>query len=231
MTSPAAQNYHAIQGRIRAACVASGRDPGSVRLIAVTKTYGAEDIKPLLDLGHRDFGENRVQEALGKWPALVSAYPGTRLHLIGPLQTNKVAEAVAHFNVIHTLDRMKLARALAGEMKKQGRAPQLLVQVNTGREPQKAGLMAEDLPAFLLALQQELAITPQGLMCIPPVEQDANTHFALLARLAQEQHLSQLSMGMSSDFTTAIATGATMIRVGSAIFGARAMASPPVAAQ
>ncbi len=197
------------------------RPAGSVALVAVSKTMPAERIRPALEAGHRVFGENRVQEAQSRWPALREAFPGLELHLIGPLQTNKVREAVALFDVIQTLDRPSLAAALQKEIQKQGRAPRLLVQVNTGAEPQKAGIDPRELPAFLRQCREEYGLLPEGLMCIPPAEAPPSAHFALLARLARVEGLSILSMGMSADYEAAIQLGATHVRVGSAIFGAR----------
>lgn len=204
-----------------------GRKAGSVTLVAVSKTMPAERIRPALVAGHRVFGENRVQEAQGKWPGLRAEFPDLELHLIGPLQTNKVKEAVALFDVIQTLDRPSLARELRKEMDRQGRQPRLLVQVNTGAEPQKAGIDPREVPAFLAQCRDEFGLAPAGLMCIPPVEEPPSAHFALLARLAMEAGLPLLSMGMSADYEAAIQLGATHVRVGSAIFGAR----NPVSAQ
>lgn len=199
----------------------SGRNPADVRLIAVTKTYDAAVIEPVLQAGHRDFGENRVQEAQGKWPALRQLYPDVRLHLIGPLQTNKARDAVALFDAIHSVDRDKLAAALVLEMSRQGRALSLFVQVNTGEEAQKAGMAPDATADFVRRCRDvhDLAVT--GLMCIPPAQDDPTPHFVLLSRLAQELALPFLSMGMSGDFEAAIAHGATHVRVGSAIFGTR----------
>jgi pyridoxal phosphate enzyme (YggS family) len=199
----------------------AGRDPGDVRLIAVGKTFGAEVMQPLIEAGQRRFGENRVQEAQGKWPALKARTPDLELHLIGPLQSNKAREAVALFDVIHTVDRPKIAQALAREMERQDRQPQLLVQVNTGEEPQKAGVLPAETEAFLRQAQEEFGLSIAGLMCIPPLEEEPALHFALLAKLADRLGLRELSMGMSADFETAIGFGATYVRVGSALFGAR----------
>ncbi len=197
------------------------RDPSSTTLIAVTKTFEAADIRPVLAAGHRDFGENRVQEAQGKWPELKAEFPDVRLHLIGPLQSNKAKEAVALFDAIHTLDRPKIAQAIADEMAKQARQLQLFVQVNTGEEPQKAGVMPLDAVGFIAMCREDLKLEIAGLMCIPPVEEEPAVHFAFLGKLAQECNVTGLSMGMSSDFETAIEFGATHVRVGSAIFGNR----------
>jgi pyridoxal phosphate enzyme (YggS family) len=220
----AADNLAEVRTRIAAAEKAAGRTAGSVRLIAVSKTFEADAIRPVIAAGQRDFGENRVQEAERKWPALKAETPGLTLHLIGPLQSNKVAEAVALFDVIHTIDRDKIAEAAAREMKKQGRALRLLVQVNTGEEPQKAGIAPGEVDAFVARCRDVHGLTVDGLMCIPPVEQVAAPHFALLAKIAKRNGLKSLSMGMSGDFETAIAMGATDVRVGSAIFGVRTLA-------
>ncbi len=216
-----ATNFHDVIAAISAAEKTAGRAPGSVTLIAVSKTFGAEDICPVLDAGHRDFGENKVQEAQGKWPALKSAYANVRLHLIGPLQSNKAKDAVALFDAIHSIDRPKIARAVAAEMAKQGRKVQLFVQVNTGEEPQKAGVMPREASAFVAMCREELKLEIAGLMCIPPVEEEPAVHFAFLEKLARETGVAGLSMGMSGGYETAIEFGATHIRVGSAIFGAR----------
>jgi pyridoxal phosphate enzyme (YggS family) len=186
----------------------------------VSKTQDAAAVKSVLDAGHRQFGENRVQEAQSKYPALKKDYPDLVLHLIGPLQSNKTREAMALFDVIHTLDRPKLAHAIAEEAQKIGRCPMLFVQVNTGEEEQKAGVSPKDAPA-LIALARELELPVMGLMCIPPVEDEPSPHFALLQKIAREHALPFLSMGMSDDFETAVQFGATHVRVGSAIFGAR----------
>jgi len=210
-----------IEAEIAAAAAEAGRNPADVHLIAVSKTFGTEEIEPVLAAGHRRFGENRVQEAKGKWPALKARYPGTALHLIGPLQSNKTKEAVELFDAIHSIDRPKIARAIAEEMARQERQLQLFVQVNTGEEPQKAGVLPAELPALLALCRDELGLKIDGLMCIPPVDEEPAIHFAFLARLAGENGLSGLSMGMSDDFATAVAFGATHVRVGSAIFGRR----------
>lgn len=198
-----------------------GRDPASVTLVCVTKTFPAETVAPLLAAGHRVFGENRVQEAMGKWPALRADYPDVSLHLIGPLQSNKTREAVALFDVIESVDREKIAQALAAEMARSGRRPRLFVQVNTGAEPQKAGVPPHDADAFLASCRDKFGLTISGLMCVPPVDEQAAPHFALLADIATRNGLRELSMGMSSDFEIAIQLGATYVRVGSAIMGAR----------
>ncbi len=198
-----------------------GRDPAAVALIAVSKTMPAEAIAPVLEAGHRAFGENYVQEAKAKWPALRERFPGTELHLIGPLQSNKAREAVALFDWIHTLDRPSLAGALAKEIARAGRGPRLLVQVNTGEEPQKGGVAPGEADAFIRACREEHGLAVDGLMCIPPAEDPPSAHFALLGQIARRNGLSVLSMGMSADYEAAIQLGATHVRVGSAIFGAR----------
>lgn len=210
-----------ITARIAGAAKGVGRDPRDVRLIAVSKTFEAPHILPVLEAGHRDFGENRVQEAQGKWPALKAQFPGVRLHLIGPLQSNKAKEAVQLFDAIHSIDREKIARAIADEMTKQGRKLELYVQVNTGEEPQKAGIMPRETAAFVALCRDTLKLDIAGLMCIPPVDDEPAVHFAFLLKLARVLGLARLSMGMSSDFETAVELGATDIRLGSAIFGVR----------
>ncbi|MDQ0511183.1 YggS family pyridoxal phosphate-dependent enzyme [Ancylobacter amanitiformis] len=212
-----------VRGRIAQACRDAGRAEATVQLIAVSKTFDAEHILPVLAAGQRLFGENRVQEAKAKWPSLKARHPDVELHLIGPLQSNKVREALALFDVIHTLDRPSLAEALSREIARlEGRpAPRLLVQVNTGEEPQKAGIAPDAADAFLRACRDEHGLTIDGLMCIPPADEPAAAHFALLGRIAARNGLKTLSMGMSGDFETAIALGATHVRVGSAIFGGR----------
>lgn len=197
------------------------RAPGSVQLIAVSKTFDAEQIRPVLQSGHRVFGENRVQESQGKWPQLKEEYPDTELHLIGPLQSNKTSEAVALFDVIHTVDREKIAKALAKEMSKQDRTLRLYVQVNTGREEQKAGIDPHQAVEFVERCRSEHGLEIVGLMCIPPFDENPGPHFALLRKLAEEAGVAELSMGMSADYQTAIEFGSTSVRVGSAIFGAR----------
>lgn len=225
MSSPSTSSADAIaavRARIATAAREVGRDPAGINLIAVSKTYGPQEIVPVLAAGHRMFGENRVQEAAGKWPALRETYRDVHLALIGPLQSNKAAEAVALFDAIHSVDREKIARALAAEMNKQGRRLALYVQVNTGEEPQKAGIAPAETAAFIRLCRDELGLAIAGLMCIPPVDEEPAIHFALLAKLARENNLEGLSMGMSADFETAVQFGATHVRVGSAIFGARA---------
>jgi PLP dependent protein len=211
-------NYNSVSAAIAATAAKAGRP---VQLVAVTKTHDAEHILPVLQAGHRVFGENRVQEAQAKWPGLRAQFEGIELHLIGPLQSNKAAEAVASFDVIQTIDREKIAAAIAAESRKQNRHPKLLVQVNTGREPQKAGIDPDDTLTFLAHIASAYGLKAEGLMCIPPVDEPAQKHFALLRSLAEAAGIKTLSMGMSDDFETAIAEGATHVRVGSAIFGAR----------
>lgn len=220
MTSQS-ERYDAIEKAIVRAAEFSGRNREEISLIAVSKTHDGDAIRPVLDLGHRVFGENRVQEAQAKWPELKNEYEDIELHLIGPLQSNKTAEAVALFDVIHTVDRDKIARTIAGEMEKQGRKLRLFVQVNTGSEPQKAGIEPAETVSFVKRCQEDYGLKIEGLMCIPPVNENPGPHFALLRKLAGQLGLSCLSMGMSSDFETAIELGATYIRVGSAIFGDR----------
>lgn len=190
-------------------------------VIAVSKTFDSAAIHPVLASGHRDFGENRVQEAQHKWPALKEEFPHTTLHLIGPLQTNKVADACALFDVIHTVDREKLARALVTHAEKTGHCPDLLIQVNTGSEPQKAGILPEQASAFITLCTKELNLPVKGLMCIPPIDAEPAPHFAYLRQLAQDHGFAELSMGMSKDYMVAANLGATMIRVGTAVFGER----------
>jgi len=213
-------NLAAIAARIDAARRASFHPERPVTLVAVSKTHGPEKVEALLRAGQRVFGENRVQEAQGKFPTLKAAWPALELHLIGPLQTNKAKEAVALFDVIQSVDRPKLAKVLAEEMAKQGRALPCFVQVNTGEEEQKAGVAPGDTDAFVAACRA-LGLNVVGLMCIPPAEEEPSPHFALLAKIAARNGLSQLSMGMSGDFETAIRLGATHVRVGTALFGER----------
>jgi len=210
-----------VRQEIALAAEAAGRDPDSVRLVAVTKTVPAQVIKEAIEAGQRCFGENRVQEADAKWPALKERHPGIELHLIGPLQSNKVREAVDLFDVIESLDRPKLARALAEEMARADKRPRLFVQVNTGEEPQKAGVPPGEAESFVALCRETFGLAVDGLMCIPPFDEEAAMHFALLAKLAERLGVKQLSMGMSGDFARAIAFGATHVRVGTAIFGAR----------
>ena len=210
-----------VRAEIARACKDAERDPASVTLVAVSKTFGAEAIAPVIAGGQRVFGENRVQEAKAKWPPLIEQHPDIELHLIGPLQSNKAKEAVALFDAIHSVDRASLCEALAKEIEKQGKTPTLFVQVNTGAEPQKAGVLPEGADAFLESCGDKYGLTISGLMCIPPADEAPGPHFALLATIARRNGLKLLSMGMSADFASAIAMGATHVRVGSAIFGGR----------
>ncbi|MEQ8667299.1 MAG: YggS family pyridoxal phosphate-dependent enzyme [Rhodospirillales bacterium] len=214
-------NLRAVEARIAEAAGAAGRDPADVSLVAVTKVHGPDRIRPAIEAGHRTFGENRVQEAEGKWPAMRDLSPDIRLHLIGPLQSNKVKAALETFDVIETVDRPKLARRIAGLMDETGRRPDVFVQVNTGAEPQKAGVLPEDADAFVALCRDDLGLPVVGLMCIPPVDEEPSLHFALLAKIAARNGLTGLSMGMSADFEVAVRFGATHVRVGSAIFGER----------
>jgi len=216
-----ADNLAEIRARIAAAERAAGRAAGSATLVAVSKTFPADDVRAAIAAGQCVFGENRVQEAEGKFPALREETPDLELHLIGPLQSNKAREAVALFDVIHTVDRDKIAAALAAEMRRQGRTPKLLVQVNTGEEPQKAGIPPAEAAAFVARCRAVHGLDVAGLMCIPPVDENPALHFALLDELAGRAGVAWRSMGMSGDFETAIAHGATHVRVGSALFGVR----------
>lgn len=211
----------AVEAEIARACRDARRDRGSVNLIAVSKTFAADAIVPVIAAGQRVFGENRVQEAKAKWPALTSVYPDLALHLIGPLQSNKAKEAVALFDAIHSVDRPSICQALAKEIESQDKHPQLFVQINTGEEPQKAGVAPGEADAFLASCRDTYGLTISGLMCIPPVDEPPAAHFALTAKIAARNGLANLSMGMSADFSTAIMLGATHVRVGSAIFGHR----------
>lgn len=215
------ERYLSVKERVWRAAQACGREPASIGLVAVSKTFQAEQILPVLVEGHRVFGENRVQEAMRKWPPLRHQFPATELHLIGPLQSNKAREAVSFFDCIQTLDRPKLAAALGNEVKRQGRQPKLLVQVNTGLEPQKAGVAPADTEQFVEQCRKQFGLAIAGLMCIPPLEEDPVPHFRMLADLRDRLKLAELSMGMSADYETAIPLGATMVRIGSAIFGSR----------
>jgi pyridoxal phosphate enzyme (YggS family) len=214
-------NLRDVRALIARAARDFGRDPADVRLVCVTKTVPPERIRPLIEAGERIFGENRVQEARGKWPALKADYPELELHLIGPLQTNKAREAVVLFDAIETLDRPSLAKVLAAEIQRAGRAPKLFVQVNTGAEPQKAGVLPQEADAFIARCRAEFGLEPVGLMCIPPLDEQASPHFALLNKIAARNGLTELSMGMSADYALAIQLGATHVRIGSAIFGER----------
>jgi pyridoxal phosphate enzyme (YggS family) len=211
----------AVRAEIAQACGEANRDPASVTLIAVSKTFGADAIEAAIAAGQPIFGENRVQETKAKWPEIRARHGGLSLHLIGPLQSNKAKEAVALFDAIHSVDRPSICEALAKEIGKQGRAPQLFVEINTGAEPQKAGILPEQADAFLRDCRDTYGLTISGLMCIPPFDEAPAPHFALTAKIAARNGLTLLSMGMSADFATAIQFGATHVRVGSAIFGTR----------
>lgn len=215
------QGLKNVLNGVVAAAQAAGRSPESVTLIAVSKTFDGPEIVPVIEAGQRVFGENRVQEAKAKWPTLKIGWPDIELHLIGPLQSNKAAEAVQLFDAIHTVDRPKIAEAIAKEIRRQAKPLKLFVQVNTGREPQKAGIDPDQADAFLRECRDVHGLDISGLMCIPPAEEDPKPHFILLAEIAGRNGLSQLSMGMSGDYAAAIACGATYVRVGSAIFGTR----------
>jgi PLP dependent protein len=219
-----ADNLAAVQARVEAAARGAGRPAGSTALVAVSKTQPAAAIREALAAGHRLFGENRVQEAEAKYPALRLSFPDLALHLIGPLQTNKVREAVALFDVIETVDRPRLAMALAREMERTGRRLPCLIEVNTGEEPQKSGVMPDAADAFVRDCRDRLDLPIVGLMCVPPADEEPSPHFALLREIARRTGLELLSMGMSADFETAIRFGATHVRVGTAIFGARGRA-------
>jgi PLP dependent protein len=218
----AAERLAAVRGEIVAACREARRDPASVTLVAISKTFAADAIVPVVAAGQRVSGENRVQEAKGKWPALKEQHPDIELHLVGPLQSNKAKEAVALFDAIHSVDRPSLAEALAKEIARQGRRPTLFVEVNTGAEPQKSGLLPEETDAFVRACRERWGLAIAGLMCIPPADEPPAPHFALTAKIAKRNGLALLSMGMSADFALAIEFGATHVRVGTAIFGHRA---------
>lgn len=223
-TDPAAAvaaNLAGLRERIAAAAAAVGRDPSEVSLVAVSKLQPPERVAAAVAAGHRRFGENRVQEAMARWPGWRERHPDLRLHLVGPLQTNKVKDAVALFDVVETVDRPKLARALADGMAKSGRRPDCLIQVNTGAEPQKAGVTPDELDGLVRLCADELGLPVRGLMCIPPIDENPALHFALLADLARRHRLPRLSMGMTGDFETAIRYGATEIRLGTAVFGER----------
>ena len=219
--SAGADRLAEVRQHIAAAARAAGRDPASVTLVAVSKTHGADRVRELLDAGQRVFGENRVQEAEEKFPALKAAYPDLALHLIGPLQTNKAREAVALFDVIQSVDRERLAATLAKEMTRAGRRPDYYIQVNTGEEPQKAGVLPAELDAFVASCRDLHKLPVFGLMCIPPVDEEPALHFGLLAKMAARNGLARISMGMSADYETAIRLGATHVRVGTALFGHR----------
>jgi pyridoxal phosphate enzyme (YggS family) len=219
-----AEGLERVRAEIARACRDAGRDPATVTLLAVSKTFGVDAIEPVIAAGQRVFGENRVQEAKAKWPPLMASHADLTLHLIGTLQSNKAREAVAQFDAIHSVDRASLAQALGKEIARQARRPLLFVEVNTGEEAQKGGVLPAEVDGFLAACRDQYGLTISGLMCIPPFDEPPAPHFALTAKIARRNGLSLLSMGMSSDFPTAIALGATHVRVGTAIFGGR----PPV---
>jgi len=216
-----AERLAEVRRKLARACAEATRDPAAVTLVAVSKTFAADAVAPVIAAGQRVFGENRVQEAKAKWPDLMARHPGIELHLVGPLQSNKAKEAVALFDAIHSVDRPSLCEALAKEIAKQGRRPTLFVEVNTGAEPQKAGVLPEAADAFLRACREMYGLTIAGLMCIPPADEPPAPHFALTAKIAKRNGLPLLSMGMSADFPRAVEFGATHVRVGSAIFGER----------
>ena len=224
--SAGAERLAEVHQRIAAAARAAGRDPAAVTLVAVSKTHGADMVREMLQAGQRVFGENRVQEAEEKLPTLKAEYPDLELHLIGPLQTNKARDAVALFDVIQSVDRERIAAALAKEMERLGRRPACYIQVNTGEEPQKAGVLPADLDAFVIACRDTHKLPVVGLMCIPPVDEEPALHFALLAKMAARNGLTRISMGMSADYEMAVKLGATHVRVGSALFGARPPLTP-----
>jgi pyridoxal phosphate enzyme (YggS family) len=224
-----AANLAAVRGRIEGASRAAGRPADAVTLVAVSKTHTADSVRAALQAGQRIFGENRVQEAIAKFPGLRGEFPDLTLHLIGPLQTNKVKDAVAHCDVIETVDRPRLAAALAREMERSGRHLPCYIEVNTGEEPQKAGVLPADSDAFIADCRDRLGLAVVGLMCIPPEHEEPALHFALLREIARRNGLDKLSMGMSADFETAIRFGATHVRVGTAIFGARRVAAAAAA--
>jgi pyridoxal phosphate enzyme (YggS family) len=221
ITGPLPTALAAVESDIVRACQEARRDRASVTLIAVSKTFDAETVSRVIMAGQRVFGENRVQEAKAKWPGLISAYPGLALHLVGPLQSNKAKEAVALFDAIHSVDRPSICEALAKEINSQKKRPELFVQLNTGEEPQKAGIAPAEADAFIASCHEKYGLEISGLMCIPPVDEAPAPHFALTAKIAARNGLKNLSMGMSADFAVAIQFGATHVRVGSAIFGHR----------
>lgn len=221
VTSDSPRGLAEVEREVARACRAARRERSSVTLVAVSKTFDGDAIEPVIQAGQKVFGENRVQEAKSKWPELMAKYPGLALHLIGPLQSNKAKEAVALFDAIHSVDRASLCEALAKEIVKQDRHPELFVQLNTGEEPQKAGVAPADADAFIASCRDVYGLRISGLMCIPPVDEPPAPHFAITAKIAARNGLSLLSMGMSADFETAIQLGATHVRVGSAIFGHR----------
>jgi PLP dependent protein len=218
------EGLSAVRAEIARACREAGRDPAGVTLVAVSKTFDAAAIEPVIGAGQRAFGENRVQEAKAKWPPLLPRHPGLELHLVGALQSNKAKDAIQLFDAIHSVDRASLAEALGKEIAKQGRRPLLFVEINTGAEPQKAGVLPQEVDAFLAACRDRYGLVISGLMCLPPQNEAPAPHFALTAKLARRNGLTLLSMGMSADYPTAIAFGATHVRIGTAIFGARARA-------
>jgi PLP dependent protein len=224
-SSEVAGRLRLVRQEIALAAEAADRDPAEVRLVAVTKTVASSAIEEAINAGQRIFGENRVQEARNKWPDLREQHAGLEFHLIGPLQTNKVRDAVALFDVIETVDRPKLARALAEEMRRAGKSPRLFAQINTGEEPQKAGVLPGEVDEFITLCRETFGLSIEGLMCIPPLDEEPATHFALLAKIAERLGVKELSMGMSGDFARALQFGATYVRIGTAIFGAR----PPTA--
>src|ERR1700743_1384208 len=221
ITRPLPSALASVEADIQHACIEARRDRASVALLAVSKTFEAGAIVPVIEAGQRVFGENRVQEAKAKWPGLMSAYPGLALHLIGPLQSNKAKEAVALFDAIHSVDRPSICEALAKEINSQKRQPELFVQLNTGEEPQKAGVAPAEADAFITSCREKYGLEISGLMCIPPVDEAPAAHFALTAEIAARNGLKKLSMGMSADFAIALQMGGTHVRVGSAIFGHR----------
>jgi PLP dependent protein len=221
VVDPVASNLGEVRARIVAAAGAVGRDPSGITLVAVSKAQPEARVQAALAAGQRVFGENYMQEAKARWPALHALYPDVRLHMIGPIQTNKARDVVALFDVIETVDRPKLARALAKEMDRLGRRPACLIEVNSGEEPQKAGVRPADADALIKECRDDLDLPVTGLMVIPPEDEEPSLHFALLAEIARRNGLEQLSMGMSADFEIAVQFGATHVRVGSAIFGAR----------
>jgi len=216
-----ADGFAAVRAEMMRACRDAGRDPADVTLVAVAKTFGPDVIEPVIAAGQRVFGENRVQEAKAKWPPLIARHPGVELHLVGALQSNKARDAVALFDAIHSVDRESLAAALAKEIARQAREPLLFVEINTGAEPQKGGVRPQDADDFLAGCRDRHGLTISGLMCIPPAGEAPAPHFALTAKIARRNGLALLSMGMSADYPVAIAFGATHVRVGTAIFGAR----------
>jgi PLP dependent protein len=222
-----AANLAVVRGRIETAARAAGRAPDSVKLVAVSKTHPMASVRAALATGHRLFGENRVQEAQAKYPALREEFPDLALHLIGPLQTNKVRDAVAIYDVIETVDRLRLAQALVREMERSGRHLPCLIEVNTGEEPQKSGVLPAEADDFIIECRDRLGLPIEGLMCVPPLDEEPALHFALLREIARRTELGILSMGMSADFEKAIRFGATHVRIGTAIFGARGAAKGP----